>query len=121
MTAVSMKSPSSANADDVVVDAIRLAAGEPEERRVQVDVLAPRELRMEPGSELEEPRHPPALTDQSLGRPKDPGDHLQERALAGAVVPDQREELPLGDVERDVAQGPEILGAGPAGEQTLLQ
>ena len=76
---------------------------------------------MEPGSELEEPRHAPALTDQSLGRPKDPGDHLQERALAGAVVPDQREELPLGDVERDVAQGPEILGAGPAGEQTLLQ
>ena len=34
----------------------------------------------------------------------DPGEHLEQRGLAGAVLPDEGVRLPLGDAEGDAAQ-----------------
>ena len=96
--------------DDVVEDPVGLLAGEPEERGVQVDVLAAGELGVESGAELEQRGDAPALADDARRRAQDAGDHLQQRGLARAVVPDQAERRALGDVERDVAQRPEVLG-----------
>src|SRR6476469_5260557 len=39
----------------------------------------------------------------------DPGEHLEERALAGPVWPDDRERLTALDVQVDVAQRPELV------------
>ena len=45
---------------------------------------------------------------------EDAGQALEQRALAGAVGADEAEGGALGDLERHVAQGPELLVAGPA-------
>ena len=52
---------------------------------------------------------------------QDPGHHLQQRALAGAVFPDDAEGLAALDLEADVVQRPEILVALQAveGQQFL--
>ena len=106
--------------DDVVVDALGVPAREPQERRVQVDVLSSRELGVEPGAELQERRHAAAGADRALARPQDAGDALQQRRLAGAVVPDQADRRAFLDREGDVAQRPEVLGPRARDEQTLL-
>ena len=52
----------------------------------------------------------------------DPGQALEERALAGAVAPDDAEELALGDLERDVSQRVESAPATTSwGEHALLE
>ena len=107
--------------DDVVERGVGLLARQTEERRVQVDVLAPRELGMEPGTELEQRREAATLEDRPRGRAEDPGYALQQRRLARAVVPDQAERRALPHLERDVAERPEVLGAAARGEQTLLE
>ena len=47
--------------------------------------------------------------DRALGRPDDPGEHLQQRALARAVRADDRQRLAALDAEVDVAERPELL------------
>ena len=50
--------------------------------------------------------------DDALGRQDDPGEDLEQRALARAVGADDAQRLALADLERGVAQGPEVaLGA----------
>ena len=44
----------------------------------------------------------------------DPGDALQQRALAAAVAPDDPEEFALGDLERDVLDGVQFVVGGRA-------
>ncbi len=107
--------------DDVVERGVGLPARQAEERGVEVDVLAPGELGVEPGAELEQRREAAALADRPRGRPQDPRDALQERRLARAVVPDQPERRPLAHVELDVAERPEVLGSAPRGEHTLFE
>ena len=46
--------------------------------------------------------------DHALGRGEDPGEDLEQRALAGAVGPDDAQRLAVRDRERDVAQRPEV-------------
>ena len=52
--------------------------------------------------------------DRALGRPDDPGEDLEQRALAGAVRADDRQRLAALDAQVDVAQRPELLDAGRA-------
>ena len=47
-------------------------------------------------------KHPAA------GRLKNPTDNLQQRALAGAIRPQEREYLPLLDAQIDIAQSPKL-------------
>ena len=80
-----------------------------EDRAVQVDVLATRELGVEPGPDLEQA--PDATTDlrAALRRRGDPGQDLEKRRLAGAVPADQAEHLALLHLEGDVPERPDVL------------
>src|SRR4029079_17581370 len=85
-----------------------------EDGGVEVDVLPPGELLVEAGAELPQARHRAPHLDHALFRPQDLGEALEHGALARAVGPDDPERLAPLDVERDVAQGPEVLVARPA-------
>ena len=76
-------------------------------------------LKPEPSSSRAETR-PLTLTDPDR-RGQDAGHHLQQRALAGAVLADHAEGFALANGEADVLQGPEIpVVATPVeGEQFL--
>ena len=67
------------------------ALAEPEDRAVEVDVLAARELRVEPGAELEQRGHAAVDADGAVVGPVDAGQALEQRALARAVVADDPE------------------------------
>ena len=99
--------------DDVVEAPVELGLGEPEDRAVEVDVLPPGQLGVEAGAELEQRRHLAARAAAALVGLEDPGQALQQRALARAVGADEAVRDALGDLERDVAQRPELLVAGP--------
>ena len=66
---------------------------------VQLDVLAAGELGVEAGAHLEQARHPPSDLDPALGRLGDVREHLQQRALAGAVAADDAQRLAVLDLE----------------------
>src|SRR3954470_16563561 len=76
---------------------------------------------MEPRSQLEQRRHLAVDADRARVGPQDLGHALEQRALAGAVFADETERLALGNLEGNVAQGPELLelGAPPAQQHGL--
>ena len=84
-------------------------------RRVQEDVFAAGQLRMEAGSELDHAGDLRAPSDQqmSTGRLVNAGDQLEESALPRAVSSNEGERLSLVDVKRHAAQRPEILAPLP--------
>src|SRR5581483_319289 len=69
-----------------------------------------------------ERRHPPGAPDLAVRR-VDPGDALQQRALAAAVAPRDPEELARVDVERDVLERVEAVDGDPPArvEHALLE
>ncbi len=98
--------------DDRVEALLDLAALHAEDRAVQVDVLAARELGMEAGPDLEQAAHAAADLDAAARGRRDPRQHLEERRLARAVPTDDSEHLALLDVERDVPERPDLLCLG---------
>src|SRR5690606_8127410 len=72
-------------------------------------VLPAGQVAGEPGRELDQRRHPAAHRHRALVRLQHPGDQLQQRALAGAVLADHPDGLAGLDVEREVAKRPERL------------
>ena len=86
---------------DLLVD---LARRHPEQHRARPDVLPSVGFHLEAGDELEHradvalDRHTPPL------RRVDAGDHLEQRALPRAVVPDEAHALARPDRQRDVLQ-----------------
>ena len=62
-----------------------------------------------PAPRVEQARDVAGDVDDALRRPDDPGEHLEERALAGAVGADDRERFAVEQAQRDVAQRPELL------------
>ena len=72
---------------------------EPEERAAEQDVVASGQVLVEPRTERQQARHVAADVDRALGRMDDPGEHLEERALARAVRPDDGERLPALDAQ----------------------
>src|SRR5207302_7975261 len=79
-----------------------------EDRAVQEDVLAARELRVEAASQLEERRHASAHLDLAFARGLCTRDDLEERALAGPVASDDTQCLPGPDLDRHAPQGPKV-------------
>jgi hypothetical protein len=112
-----------AELDDVVQAGGDLPAAQPEDRPVEEDVLAPGELGVEPGAELEHGRHPAVRGDGARSGPVDTRDQLEQRRLSRAVVADEAVRRPPGDLQRDVAERPEVLGPAAAGApgQLLLE
>ena len=96
---------------DVFVPLVDLARGESQDRAVEVDVIAAAEFRIEAGAEFEQGGDASVNIDRAARRMQDPGHHLQERALAGAVFPHNAEGLAALHLEADVVERPEILVA----------
>ena len=117
-----MKSLELGEGDDLVHQRADLRPLEAVDRAVQVDVVAPGEVGMEAGAELEQGGDAAAGLDAPRGRLDDPGGEAEERRLAGAVPADQADRLAGLDPHRDVAERPDLgrLGAVP-GEERLLQ
>ena len=103
--------------DDLVEALADVRALQAEDRAVEEDVLAPGEVGMEAGAELEQRADPAADVDAAVGRLDDPGDDPQQRALARAVAADERERAAGVDLERDVAERPHVGRAGPAAQK----
>src|SRR6185295_2097391 len=95
--------------DDLVELRGDLRAAHPEDRAVQEDVLAARQLRMKARADLEKARDAPADPDASGRRLGDARQDLQHRGLARAVAADDAEDLAAPDLERHVLQRPELF------------
>ena len=102
---------------------LELALPEAEERAVDPDVVACGELRVEADAELDERRQPAVDSHRSGVLSVDPGEDLEERALAAAVRPDDPEELALVDREAHVVERllHLVLGAVERVEDVLLE
>ena len=81
--------------DDLVELRCDLAPLHPEDRAVQVDVLAAGQLRVEAGPDLEQAADAAADRGAALGRRRDPREDLEQRRLAGAVPADEADDLAL--------------------------
>src|SRR4051812_36319148 len=106
---------------DLRQEALGVLAREPEERRVQEDVLATGEVGMESRAELEERGHAALDVDGPGRRPRRAGDELEERRLPGSVRADDAERLARLDSERDVLQRFEDLRRRVLAEQGLFE
>ena len=106
--------------DDVVEVALGLPAGQAEDGRVQVDVLAAGELAVEAGPQLQQRRDPARTVTVPVVGAEDARQHLEQRRLARAVGADQPDGLAGADLQVHVPQGPELLGAGLAVQQQPL-
>ena len=63
-----------------------------------------------PAPERQQARDPAVDLDRPRGRRDDPGEDLEQRALAGAVRADDGERLAVDELEADVAERPEVVG-----------
>src|SRR5690606_35640093 len=95
--------------DDRVEVLVRLFPGDAQHRGIEVDVLPAGQVRVEPGTQLEEGGEPTAQQHAAGGRLHDPADHLQQGALAGAVGADEADGAAGVDTHVDVAQRPEVV------------
>src|SRR6185503_7013279 len=81
-----------------------------EERPAEQDVLDAGEIDVEARAEAEQARDLAADVHDALVRAHDPRQDLEERALAGAVRPDDPQRLAVAQLERDMLERPEPLG-----------
>src|SRR5262249_22993087 len=104
---------------DLVEVPLDLDSLHPQDRAVQVDVLPPRQLRVEARADLEE-RADSAVNLRGAGRRiGDAGQDLEQGAVPGAVSADHADDLTPSDLEGDVLEGPERaprLATGRAGD-----
>ena len=87
---------------------VHVAVVDAQERPGEEDVVAAGQVLVEAGAEGEQARHRPRTSIAPSDGLDDPGEHLEERALAGAVRADDGQRLAVDEPERDVAQGPEV-------------
>ena len=92
--------------DDVVELPPHLGFAHAEDRAVQEDVLAARELGVEAGADLEQRPDAAADVRVALGGLGDARKNLEERRLPGSVLAHDRDRLALLHLEGDVAQRP---------------
>ena len=96
---------------DVVEDAVDLALGQPEQRAVQVDVLPAGQVRLE--ARRRAPAGRPACPAPPISPEvgwRTPQMHLSRVDLPEPLRPRMPTVSPSLDVERDVVEGPEVLG-----------
>ena len=101
--------------DDRVELADDLRAEHAEDGAVQEHVFPAGQLGMKAGADFQQARHAAGEIDVALGGRRDPRQHFQQRALAGAVGSDDADDLADVDPERDVLQRPERPRALAAG------
>uniref|UniRef100_E6QEM5 Uncharacterized protein n=1 Tax=mine drainage metagenome TaxID=410659 RepID=E6QEM5_9ZZZZ len=97
--------------NDVLDALLGVAVAETVEAGVEEDVFIAAELGMEADAKLDEGGDAATGDDSALAGFQDAGDDLQQGALAGAIVPQQAQGLPLLHAQVDVIQGQEVLAA----------
>ena len=88
---------------------------EAEDGRVEVDVFAAGKIGIEAAAEFEKGGDAAGDGDVAGGGLERAGDHLEQRAFAGAVAADDTEALAAADFKGDVADGGELAGAARGG------
>ena len=108
---------------DVVETLCRLLAGKPEHDRVDDHVVPSGEIRIESDAELDERRQTAVDREFALVDVVDPGEALEQRALAAAVAADDSEELAGRDLDAHVLDSPQdVEGPSPPRvERALLE
>ena len=99
--------------DDLVELPGDLGLGHAENRAVQEDVLAARQLGMKTGADLQQAGDPAPHRDLTGGRRRHLGKNLEQGALARAIPADDAQHFPFSDVEAHVVERQELL-ADPA-------
>ena len=98
--------------DDLVEAALDLGPCQTLDRAVQEDVLAPGEVHVKAGAELEQRANASLSAYATRRRLDDPGDESQQRGLARSVASDQADGLAVLDGDRDIAQCPHVTRGG---------
>ena len=78
----------------------------------------PERSMSKPDAEAEQAGDLAADVDRALGRAHDPRQDLEQRALAGAVRPDDGERLAVAQLERSRGAAPRTAPAGGAGRSS---
>src|SRR6266850_603889 len=94
---------------DLVELVVELGLAHAEQGTAQIRVLSPGQLRVETSSDFEEGADATVKLRASFRGIRDPGENLEQRALARAVGPDDADYLPASDLERGVPQGPDVI------------
>jgi hypothetical protein len=97
--------------DDLLEAVAHFGPRHAENRAIQEDVLAARQLGMEAGADFQQAGDAPADLDPARGRLGDARQDLEQGGLAGAVVADDADQLASLDLEIDVTQRPYFLRA----------
>src|ERR1017187_42116 len=95
--------------DDLVKLAVDFRLGHTQDRAAQIDVLASCQFRMKAGADFQERADTSINPGQAICRIGDSRQQFQQRALAGAVAPDESNNLTALDIEGNVPQRPELI------------
>ncbi len=101
--------------DDLVELRGNLVLVQPQDRPIQVHILAPGHVRMEARPQRNKRPHPPPNRNLPPIRRKNPGDQSQQRRLATTIPPNQAQAFPAPQVKRDIPEGPEFRRAEAVG------
>ena len=109
---------------DIVEPSRDLLLRQPEQQARDLDVFPARDLRVEPGAELEQRGEPSPHRDGAARGPHDVCEQLKQRRLAGAVRADDPDRFTGSDREGDPIEGHDAAlapEAEAAGQQGRLQ
>src|SRR5262249_17798412 len=104
--------PDAGEGDDFIEFPRDFGAVHPENGAVEKDVLAPGQLVMKPGADLEQGAGPAVKPHFAHGRRRDLRDDLEQRALSGTIAADDADDLARFDRKGDVVKRPELLRDG---------
>ena len=107
--------------DDFVELAVDLGAAHAEDRAIQEDVLASRQLGMEARPDFQQRADAAADLRLPPRRLDDARQHLEQRALARAVAADHADHFARLDVEGDTVQRPEAVLLAPGRARLAAQ
>src|SRR5690606_34250792 len=110
--------------DNVVETVIDLILGHPEDRRIQIHVLAARQLRMESRADLDETSNTPSREHAAGVGFHDARNKLESRRFSGAVEAHDGDRFALAYLKTEVIQchegiRPDLFAADPADEGLL--
>src|SRR6476659_2218204 len=94
-------------ADDLVELSFDLFPRHPEDRAVEKDVFTSTQFRMKSGADLEQARHASIQFHTTLGGLDDARKDLQQRRFAGAIAPDDADDLAGCDFEVEILECPD--------------
>src|SRR5688572_15992327 len=94
---------------DNLIELLRdLPARHAHDRTLQKNILAPGEIRMKAGRNLDQRSNPPNCRTTTVRGPHDLREQLEDRRLASTVGPNDAQRLPGIDSKADILQRPEL-------------